>query len=224
VIITPIGNITPPLARLQERGTPVVLVDRLAGLDRFSSVSVDDVLGGRLAARHLIERGRKRIAFVGPTDLEQFAGRRRGARLAVEQTSGVSFEQIATPVPSFLAGRQAAERILHRTPARRPDGICTVNDLVALGILQELLVAGVRVPEEIAVIGYDDIAFAGSAVVALSSIRQPRELLGRTGVELLLEEAREGTNFTHRHVVFQPELVARASTIGAAADQPRTSD
>ena len=86
------------------------------------------------------------------------------------------------------------------------------NDLVALGALQALTMHGVKVPQECAIIGYDDIDFAAAAAVPLSSIRQPRSQLGRTAAQLLFDEIGEGEGHTHRNVVFQPELVARAST------------
>ena len=85
------------------------------------------------------------------------------------------------------------------------------NDLVAMGVLQALIMSGgdVRVPDDIALIGYDDIDFASAAVVPLSSIRQPSELIGDTAVQILLEEAAD-PRLDPRQVVFQPELVVRA--------------
>ena len=79
-------------------------------------------------------------------------------------------------------------------------------------MLQEVTARGLRVPDDMAIVGYDDIEFAGAAAVPLSSVRQPREQLGRTAAELLLEETREGADHRHRHVVFQPELVVRRSS------------
>ena len=86
------------------------------------------------------------------------------------------------------------------------------NDLLALGVLQALTLRGLTVPGDMAVIGYDDIDFAAAAAVPLSSIRQPREELGRTAARLLLEEAGGDGTHRHQHVVFVPELIARRST------------
>jgi LacI family transcriptional regulator len=98
-----------------------------------------------------------------------------------------------------------------------PDAIFAANDLIAIGLLQGLLVEGkVAIPEQIAVIGYDDIPFADVSVVALSSIRQPTRLIGETAVEILLEEADDPT-LEPRHVVYQPELIIRDSSGGPAA-------
>jgi LacI family transcriptional regulator len=191
-----------------------VLVDRQTDDDRFSSVAVDDVAGGYLAVRHLIDTGRRRIAFVGgPGSLRQVSDRLAGARKAVSETPDAELEVIDTEALTVLQGRQAGESIRSRPLENRPDAIFAANDLLAMGVLQALsMLGGVRVPEDIALIGYDDIDFASAAVVPLSSIRQPSALLGHTAVDLLLREAAAPEGFQHEHVVFQPELVVREST------------
>jgi len=85
------------------------------------------------------------------------------------------------------------------------------NDLLALGVLQELTRQRVAVPGRMAIVGYDDIEFASAAAVPLSSVRQPRDQLGRTAAELLVDEVR-GAPHQHRQVVFKPELVVRESS------------
>ena len=93
-------------------------------------------------------------------------------------------------------------------------GVLDGDDLVALGVLQVLIRHGVRVPGDMALIGFDDIEFAAAAAIPLTSVRQPRQLMGRTAADLLLEEASGDPAHEHRRVVFEPELVVRASTIG----------
>ena len=150
------------MERLRSNGVPVVLVDRQSKDDSFSSVAVDDVLGGRLAVRHLIEVGRRRIAYVGgPPSIRQVADRLRGARQAVRRAPGVELEVVQTDALTVLAGRAAGELIREREPGDRPDAIFAANDLLAIGILQALMLpGGLRVPQDIALIGYDDIDFA----------------------------------------------------------------
>jgi LacI family transcriptional regulator len=97
-------------------------------------------------------------------------------------------------------------------PRARPTAVFCANDLLALGVLQEMTAQRIRVPEDIALIGYDDIDFAAAAAVPLSSVRQPRQLLGRTAAQLLLEEALGEEAHQHRQVVFEPELVVRRSS------------
>jgi len=214
VLISPYGDITGRLDRLRQRGIPAVLVDRSSGDPSFSSVSVDDHAGGRLAVEHLVNRGRHRIAFIGgPMQLSQVTDRLAGARMAVAAHPHASLETIETDALSVLAGRRAGIAIAARAPEDRPDAVFAANDLVAMGVLQALLMQGstVSVPGEIALIGYDDIDFASAAVVPLSSIRQPSALIGRTAVELLLAQAAD-PDVAPRQVVFEPQLVVREST------------
>lgn len=212
VLITPIADAMPRLLQLRERGTPAVLVDRESHDSRFPSVAVDDVDGGRIAAEHLLASGRTRLAFVGgPAVLRQVTDRLSGAEAAAAQR-GLSIEFIETAALTVEDGRRAGQWILDRAPADRPDAIFAANDLVALGILQSLVMTGdVRVPEDIALLGYDDIDFAAAAVIPLSSIRQPAALIGSTAVDLLLSGRESGISSDER-VQFRPELVARAST------------
>jgi len=214
VLISPLGDISERLTRLRARGTPTVLVDRQTEDHSFSSVSVDDVAGGGLAANHLISIGRTRLAYVGgPGTIRQVADRLAGARLAVAEHENVSIEVIDTDALSVLAGRAAGLTLLKRAAQDRPDAIFAANDLLAIGVLQALNMHGdLHVPRDIALIGYDDIAFAAAAVVPLSSIRQPSVLIGYTAVDLLLREASGGREFEHEQIVFQPELVVREST------------
>ena len=214
VLISPYADITDRLLRLRKRGIPAVLVDRPSADSSFSSVSVDDIAGGHLAVEHLIAQGRRRIAFVGgPMDIRQVSDRLEGAKQAIAANPGVTLEIIPIDALSVLEGRAAGLSVRDRAPADRPDGIFAANDLVAMGVLQALMLQGdgIRVPDEIALIGYDDIDFAAAAVVPLSSFRQPSALIGRTAVEILLEEAAD-SSIEPRQVVFQPELVVRSST------------
>jgi len=109
----------------------------------------------------------------------------------------------------------AAAEIAAMPDAERPTATFAANDLLAIGLLQGFVTQGMRIPDDMAIIGYDDIAFAGAAAVPLSSIRQPRHELGRRAVELLFEEVDALENdrpHEHQHVQFVPELVVRRST------------
>jgi LacI family transcriptional regulator len=214
ILITPIGDVTERLERLRDHGTPAVLVDRSGADSGFSSVSVDDIAGGYLAARHLLEQGRRRIAYVGAQfEIRQVADRLEGARRAVAEVDDATLEVITAEGLTVLDGRKAGERILARPSSSRPDGLFTVNDLMAVGVLQALVMTGaVRVPDDMALVGYDDIDFASAAVVPLTSVRQPSRLIGSTAVNVLLEEAAD-PSLERRTIVFQPELVVRASSV-----------
>ncbi len=213
LLITPVADgAHPRLDRFVERGIPVVLDDRGAGQTSRCSVAVDDVLGGRLAAAHLLERGHRRMAFVGgPMAIRQVAERHRGTVEALEG-SGADLVLLPTGSLSINAGRKAAAELAAIPAQSRPTAVFCANDLLALGVLQEVIAQGLRVPDDVAIVGYDDIEFAAAAAVPLSSVRQPRELLGRTAAQLLEEEVAAPGKHEHRHAVFQPELVVRRSS------------
>jgi LacI family transcriptional regulator, galactose operon repressor len=209
VLITPVdGRRDGRIEDLVNRGTPVVLVDRSSGQRDRCSVAVDDILGGRLAGEHL--RDHDRVAFVGgPMAIQQVADRREGFESAVD---GCDLSVIVTPTLTVAAGRRAGAEIADRPDGQRPTAVFCANDLLALGVLQEMTLRGLRVPRDVAIVGYDDIDFAAAAAVPLSSVRQPREQLGRTAAELLLEEVNDPGRHEHRHVIFQPDLVVRESS------------
>lgn len=220
VLISPIAEDLHRLERLRDRGTPVVLVDQISTDPRFSSVAVDDVAGAHLAVTHLAEIGRRRLAFVGgPHSIPQVADRLKGAQNAAIELADVSLSTMPTESLTALAGRAAGARMLALPVAERPDAVFAANDLVAMGLLQALSMVGdVRVPDDIAIVGYDDIDFARAAVVPLTSIRQPSELIGRTAMQILLSEAaNEDASAEAQQVMFQPELVVRESTAGRHA-------
>jgi LacI family transcriptional regulator len=122
--------------------------------------------------------------------------------------------ELVTAALTVAEGRHAGERLAGLPSSRRPTAAFCANDLVAMGLLQHAIGAGLEVPGDLAIVGYDDIEFAAAAAVPLTSVRQPREELGRTAARLLLSEASDPAH-THEQVVFQPELVARASTWSA---------
>jgi LacI family transcriptional regulator len=214
VLVTPVDPDSPALDELARRGTPVVVVDRTRSDQSFCTVAVDDVLGGRLAVEHLIDRGHTRVAYVaGPPELGQVRDRWQGAReaWAAAGLGPDDLVQVSISALTVAEGREAGQRLAGIPGKRRPTAAFCANDLVALGLLQQAIGSGVRVPEDLAIVGYDDIDFAAAAAVPLTSVRQPRQELGRTAAELVLDEAANAEH-THRQVLFTPELVARAST------------
>lgn len=217
VLISPLHEDMAKLWRLRESGTPVVLVDRGSGDQSFSSVSVDDVEGGRLAAAHLIKLGRRRIAYVGgPDSIEQVRHRLEGAREVIAGTQDAVLDYLPTAKLTVIEGRTAGERIAAMDPDARPDAVFAANDLLAMGLLQAFVMSGkIRVPEDIALVGYDNIDFAESAIVPITTIAQPASEIGRTAVDVLLREAEAGKDAIREQFIFAPKLVVRASTVGA---------
>ncbi len=195
----------------------VVLVDSRSPSRGQCSVSVDDVLGGDLAVSHLLDAGHEHIAFVGgPLSIRQVADRRDGAVRALERAGRAVADMhvIETPALNVSAGQRAGAAIAEITADARPTAVFCANDLLALGVLQEMTNHRIRVPEGIAIVGYDDVDFASAAAVPLSSVRQPRHQLGRAAAQLLIEEALGSGAHRHRQVVFEPDLVVRKSSRG----------
>jgi LacI family transcriptional regulator len=212
VLITPANAEVSRIVGLVERGVPVVLLDALGPRDSVCSVTVDDVRGGELAAAHLFTGGHERIVLVnGPSSIRQCADRRRGARRAARRAGRPTDAVVEIAVPALTGehGEAAVGALLALRP--RPTAVMCANDLLALGVLRGLSAAGVRVPAEVAVVGYDDVAFAAMLSPALSSVRQPKYELGAAAARLLLEETAAVTH-AHRVLRYEPELVVRSSS------------
>jgi LacI family transcriptional regulator len=223
ILITPVHGRAPELRRIRDRGTPVVLLDR-PGSAGQCSVAVDDRRGGEIAVSHLLDLGHRSIALVnGPLAIRQCADRRRGALRAVERAGldpAAVLTEVTVPAMNARAGAAAADELLGTGPAstglastgQKPMAVFCTNDMLALGLLRRLGQAGVAVPGDLAVVGYDDIEFAADAAVPLTSVRQPKYQLGRAAAELLLDEADRPDEHEHRRFVFKPELVVRVSS------------
>lgn len=212
VLLTPADPTGADLAVLRRHEIPFVLVDRVTS--EGCSVSVDDVAGGRMAGAHLAETGHKLVAYVsGPMSLPQCRDRRAGAlgSLTAHGLSEDALVHIEAERMDVASGRDAGRRLLKLS--RVPTAVFCANDLLALGVLQALYAAGVSVPGEMAIVGYDDIEFAGAAAVPLTSVRQPSAEMGQIAAELLVEEVTADTGrHRHRRVVLEPELIVREST------------
>ena len=214
VLITPVDPDGDRLLQVPTAGTPVVLIDRATTDRTHCSVAVDDVLGGDLAATHLFDLGHEHVAFVGgPPSIGQVRDRLKGVGIAAARAGRPtdSVAQIATSALTISEGLGAGERIAGIPARRRPTAAFCANDMLALGLLQQCVSLGLRVPEDMAIVGYDDIEFAAAAAVPLTSVRQPRRLLGRRATELLLDEY-NNPDHEHQQILFTPELVVRAST------------
>lgn len=220
ILITPVQDDPGYLERLRQQEIAVVLLDRSGGSSEpgnLCSIAVDDVLGGELATRHLLELGHRRIAFVsGPLSIRQCAERRAGMVRAIE-AAGLDPQQVILDVPTAsqnaTSGEKCVDLLLHAQC--RPTATFCANDLLALGVMRGLRQHGIAIPEEMALIGYDDVEFASSLSPALTSVRQPKYQLGYTATELLLNEVNEAWQHQHKQVVYQPELIIRASTVPA---------
>ncbi|MDZ5663412.1 LacI family DNA-binding transcriptional regulator [Nocardioides sp. S-58] len=219
LVITPVTDLEPELARLRRAGLRSVLSAQRATSPEQPSVSIDHRHGGRLAAKHLLATGRRRLAFVTDTlELHQVSERFQGAMAAVAEHPDATLEVVTCPERSVAGGEDAAAQLLRRPSTSRPEGVFCVNDLVALGLCGGLRHA-VSVPQDMGVVGYDDIEFARLGAVPLTTVSSPQERLGVAVAELLLAEIASGgardDEPRPRQVELEPRLVVRASTTAA---------
>lgn len=214
LLITPAAQEVESITDLIGHDIPTVLLDRDRGQHDLCSVTVDDVRGGELAATHLVGLGHESIAFVnGPTKIRQCADRRDGVRRVLRRERRhrpIALHEIPVGALTVEHGKYAAAQFMRAAP--RPTAVMCANDLLALGVLRALTENGITVPEDVSVVGYDDVTFASMLSPALTSVRQPKYELGAAAARLLLEEVL-GVDHDHQAIRFEPELVARASSL-----------
>lgn len=201
---------------LHRRGVPVVMLARhaVAGAD---SVRVDNRTAATALVTHLIEHGHRSIVFVGDPDASADAGERWAGYLAAHLAVGL--EPAQRPVPCAYReadGRDAGRALLEESP--RATALVGANDEIAIGLLEAARDAGLRVPQDVAITGWDDIPAARHLSPPLTTVRQPMHEIGRRAAALLHERI-GGSRRQPRHDVLPTELVVRASC-GCAAPQP----
>ncbi len=196
-------------ARLDRAGVPVAIGGRPFSHPGLAHVDVDNVGGARSAVRALLAAGRRRIATItGPPDMNSAIDRRRGWELALQE-SGLDAPDALLEAGDWTrrSGEDAAARLLTREPDI--DALFIASDLMAAGALVSLAAAGRRVPDDVAIIGYDDSVIARTTDPPLSSVRQPIEGLGAELARTLLRRIDGGPP---ESTVLPTELVLRASS------------
>jgi DNA-binding LacI/PurR family transcriptional regulator len=200
------------VVRLQARGIAVVAGGRPNGSRTLSFVDVDNHAAGRAATEHLIERGRRRIAHIaGPHHYRQACDRLQGFREAT-WNAGLRSDLIEHGACDRDSGEIAMHRLLATT--HQIDAVFAASDEMAAGALWALQVVGLRVPDDVAVIGFDDTPAAATTRPQLSSVRQPIEQMGREMTRLVLSMS-AAQDRTPRAVTLEVELAIRGSTVGA---------
>ncbi len=209
------------LADLEKSSIPTVTIGRELKTDSVSSVMVDNELGARVALEHLYSMGHRKIAFIrGPKTLADSAPRWKGIRIFAK-SSGLELDarlvldlpESRHPLSSFEAGCKLTED-LHKQK-RQFTALMAFDDLTAFGAIRALAKAGLRVPEQCSVIGFDDVAASSLYTPPLTTVRQPMEIMGAMAVSIIVDginavqEKRE-VSAVHRNVA--PELAVREST------------
>jgi len=206
-------------SRITKQRVPYVLVDRkFEGLDA-NFIGTDDVKAGMLATEHLISRGCRQIAYIGGDYLSTAADRLGGFLAAAAS------HDIKVP-PKYICRRTqlddaadntgylAMKALLRLTP--RPDGVFCFSDPIANGAIQAVLEQGLRIPEDVAIVGCGNVLYASALRVPLSSVSQDSENMGEHAAKLVLEMVGAGAKASPREVRMRPTLVARASTMGVS--------
>jgi LacI family transcriptional regulator, galactose operon repressor len=209
------------LADLEKSSVPTVMIGREPQNASISSVMVDNEVGAYAAVEHLYSLGHRKIAFIrGPKTLGDSAPRWKGIR-AFAKSSGLELDaklivdlpESGDPVSSFEAGHKLTEELLRQ---KRPfTALIAFDDMTAFGAIRALAKAGLHVPQDCSVIGFDDVAASGLYTPPLTTVRQPMEAMGAMAVSIVIEginavvEKRE-VSAVHRKLA--PELAVREST------------
>ena len=212
------------LEHLERLGVPVVLINNhneQSGPYTFS-LTVDNRAGGYQATTHLLEQGHRRIAYItGPADHSDDLNRLAGYRQALE-AAGVAFDPaLVIPGTGRAGGGRRALPCLLDLPDP-PGAVFCYNDMTAIGLLQEAQAAGLRIPADLAVVGFDDIPFAAFVCPPLTTIAQPKFDMGRSAVEmaLALMEAKNLPAAKFSNQVFQGALIIRESSVRSPEEMP----
>jgi DNA-binding LacI/PurR family transcriptional regulator len=209
------------LGDFSKRNIPAATIGWELPGDTVSSVMVDNEAGGRLALEHLYKLGHRKIAFIrGPKTLIDSGPRWKGIQkfahstgLELDSNLIMQLPEAFDPNSGFEGGFRLTEELLQKR--KKFTALVAFDDLTALGAIRALNKAGIRIPEQCSVVGFDDVALSSMAVPSLTTVRQPLEVMGNLAVNIIMEgitasqEKREWTITHHRAA---PELVIREST------------
>jgi LacI family transcriptional regulator len=203
---------------IHHQDTPFLLVDRPFPYLRANFVGTDDCAGGRLATEHLIQLGRKRLAYIGSPDLSPAADRFRGFRDALRDHDIEMQESFILSEPPSETGDNAGYTMMQTLLSRknRPDGVFCHNDLVAIGAMKATLDAGLSIPGDIAFVGYDNVSYCKYLQIPLTSVDQSTAQLGETAAQLALDLVGKKID-KPKTILLPPTLVVRESTIGSSS-------
>ena len=193
---------------LAEEGLPIVVINRILEHPKISYVSTDMEKGGYLATMHLLRLGHSKIAFInGPKHSEVSQRRLEGYKKALKE-AGIDYNSdlISFNVPISESGYKEAIKLLCTGEA--PTAIFTYNDVMAFGVIKAAKELGIKIPEELSVVGFDDIFFSSFTDPPLTTIKQFKEELGRMAVELLFKLM----GGERESLLIEPELIIRNTT------------
>lgn len=203
VIMTTASRLSDAAQRLSDRDIPVLLANRTIESGRVDYIGADNFRGGYLATNHLIRLGHQRIAHVrGTLEASTAHGRAAGYRSALEKSNLVFSDELQVDGNYSRAGGYTAAHALMALDAP-PTAIFAANDVTALGVMDGVLDAGRRIPEDVAVVGFDDIPLASLRVIGLTTIHTGYVEIAKEALDLLLYK------IAHRNEPASPEVICR---------------
>lgn len=215
VVVLPASGKSKPthFSQLRSTGATLVLLGAVQGEADSCSVSFNDEKGGQIAMEHLLSLGHRNIVLVGgPGGEREIAARFAGAEKAYVAAGldPADLRRIESKGTSIAARAEVGTRIA--SLSSRPTAIFCASDSLALAAQGAMMRLGLRVPHDVAIVGYNDIDQTQEGPVPISTVHVPKYEMGRTAAHMLMREAEPG--HVHEHVVFEPTLVARSSTLG----------
>jgi LacI family transcriptional regulator len=216
LVIASSSNKTAAFEKMDRQGQPYVLIDReIPGLTA-NFVGIDDEAAGRIATEHLADQGCRTIAHIRGKDNSTGMRRFEGYRQALHRR-GLRFSDsyvVARPKVDFESARHGAEAMQFLLKQRsKPDGVFCYNDPLAIGAMTAILDSGLRIPEDIAIIGCGNLHYDGALRVPLSSVDQHSQIIGERAAKILLNMIESKTRPDARCVILDPSLVVRSSTL-----------
>jgi LacI family transcriptional regulator len=210
IIVTPVGPRNIVFEKFIENNVRVGYISQTDDEPEQCSVSIDQVRGGYIGLEYLYKLGHRKVLWIsGPEHHHQSNQRFVGITQAATDL-GVELSVMSSPSLDFISGEQIAPDIL--ALPQLPSAIFAGNDALALGVMNFLLKEGVKVPDDVSILGFDNVAYAESAIVPLSTVSQTPYQLGFTMGEQMLAEIEAKPDHLHQHVIFQPQIVERSST------------
>ena len=210
IIVTPVGPNNQVFEKFIDQNVRVSYLSQTDEEPDQCSVSIDQVRGGYIGIEYLAKLGHKNILWVsGPKHHHQSNQRFVGITQAAQQFD-IDVDSISSPSLDYVSGENIAPHIIARGPL--PDAIFAGNDALALGIMNYFNKVGIPVPGQISILGYDNVSYAESALVPLTTVSQTPYQLGWTMGSQMLAEFETSSDHVHQHVVFQPQIIEREST------------
>ena len=213
VLITPMEPESGAIALLREKGLPFFIMNASSGEKDVSWIESDNLEGGYLAAKYLIGLGHRRLLCLRSMKLMGTRNRFDGFVRAVRE-AGLSMDGhlVRGDVDSTKDSHALMNTIIDEIgPKNLPTGLVAVNDAVAIGAMESLFAHDVRIPEDVSIIGYDDINFAGLVRVPLTTIHQPKFKMGELAARQLIDQIESGKEGVARQFLVEPSLVVRKS-------------